>query len=66
MHENTRGFASKPLFLCYAYEAMARAESVSGNPAKVKEHLGAATRLAEDVPKDEDRRLLVNDLQSIE
>ncbi len=52
--------------LGYAYEALARAESVADNGAKAKEHLAEAWRHAEGVTDDEDKQLLVNDLKTLE
>ena len=58
--------ADEPFFLGYAYEALARAESIADNGAKAKEHLAEARRHAEGVRDAEDKQLLVNDLKTLE
>ena len=49
----------------YAYEALARAESIAGNRAKVEEHLVEARRAADKVTDEESRGWLVDDLNSM-
>jgi hypothetical protein len=49
----------------YAYEALARAESVSGNKAQAQKYLTEAKRLANNVSKDNEKQMLVKDLESI-
>lgn len=51
--------------LGYAYEALARAESVAGNDDSMNQHLADAWRHAEQVPDEQDRQLLVDDLNSL-
>lgn len=59
----TEGVA--PFYLGYAYEALARAESVAGNRAKALEYLQQARDVADTVPDPESRSWLVADLDSI-
>ena len=54
-----------PFFVAYAYEAMARAEKVSGNPSLMEKYKTESVRLAETVKDDGDRKLLIDDLASI-
>jgi len=56
----------EPVFLGYAYEALARAEATVGNRAKAEEYLQAARRIAEGVTEDEEKQQLLNDLNSIQ
>ena len=55
----------EPFYMGYAYEALARAESVAGNRKKMEDHLGKARRLAEDVSDVESRKILLADLDGI-
>jgi hypothetical protein len=54
-----------PFFLGYAYEALARAERLAGNQAQAAAHLAEAQRWAAQVPTEDDRQLLLNDLATI-
>ena len=54
-----------PFYLGYAYEALARAESVSGHADKVAEYLALAREAAARVPDPEARSALLADLESI-
>ncbi len=49
----------------YAYEALARAERLGGNPQVTKALVIEARRLAEQVTEEEDRNLLQADLDTI-
>lgn len=49
----------------YAYEALARAESVAGNRDKVKEYLQEARRVAETLPDPDTKKRLLGDLDTI-
>jgi len=49
----------------YAYEALARAESVAGNEAKASEYLTEARKAADEVTDKESRTWLVDDLETI-
>jgi hypothetical protein len=55
----------EPFYLGYAYEALARAESVAGNREKVHEYLAKAREAASLVKAVEDRKLLEDDLDTI-
>jgi ATP/maltotriose-dependent transcriptional regulator MalT len=54
-----------PFSMGYAYEALARAESVTGNKAQAQKYLSEAKRLANNVSKDNEKQMLVKDLESI-
>ncbi len=54
-----------PFYLGYAYEALARAEAVAGDGAKVQEYLGLARAAAEKVAEADDRKALLADLATI-
>ena len=55
----------KPFYVAFAYESLARAEMVAGNNAKMNEYLEKARALAEKVEDEEDKQVLVGDLESI-
>ena len=55
----------EPLYIGYAYEALARAEMIAGNRVKMKEYLNKAREFAEKVEDPEDREVLVVDIGSI-
>ena len=54
-----------PFYFGYAYEALARAEMVAGDKARMEEHLARAREFAEKVPYPDSKKLLVDDLASI-
>lgn len=54
-----------PFNLGYAYEALARAESVAGNHQRANELVAEARQLAAQVTDKEDRDLLLADLETI-
>ncbi len=54
-----------PFNLGYAYEALARAESVAGNHQRASELVAEARQLAAQVAEKEDRDLLLADLDTI-
>ena len=56
---------SEPFYAAFAYEALARAEMVAGNKAKMQEYLEKALALAEKVEYEEDKQVLMGDLGSI-
>ncbi len=60
------GEGAAPFHLGYAYEALARAESVAGDRARAGEYLAAARRYAAEVSDAEDQQLLLADLASLE
>ena len=72
--ENARRYAEvslklaegcEPFYAAFAYEALARAEMVAGNKAKMQEYLEKAFALAEKVEDEEDKQVLMGDLGSI-
>jgi hypothetical protein len=54
-----------PFYAGYAHEALARAESVAGNTAEVKQHLEQARSLAQKIKDEESKKLLLKDLATI-
>ncbi len=54
-----------PFLLGYAYEALARAASLTADRADMADYLGRAEALADQVADAEDRRLLVADLAQL-
>ena len=55
----------RPFYIAFAYEALARAEMVAGNKVKVQEYLDKALALAEKVEDEEDKQMLMGDLEGI-
>ncbi len=55
----------EPFFLGYAYEALARAELMAGNPYKMTEYLNQAKAEAEKVTDAESKKMLMDDLNVI-
>jgi catechol 2,3-dioxygenase-like lactoylglutathione lyase family enzyme len=53
----------EPVFRGFAFEALARAEMVAGNPTRMKEYLAKAWEYAARVTDQEDRQLLEKDLE---
>jgi hypothetical protein len=49
----------------YAYEALARAEMIVNNRVIMKTHLEKAREMLEQIEDEEDKQLLVKDLESI-
>ena len=54
------------VFIGFGYEALARAEMVAGNTEKMKEYLAQAWSYSEKVEDEEDKQLLVKDLETIQ
>ncbi len=54
-----------PFYLGYAYEALARSESVAGNWEEKDAVLSQARQLASTLPDPEDRKQLMKDLNTI-
>ena len=54
-----------PLYLGYAYEAMARAASIAKDPDQTADFLAKARRVASAVPDPVERGQLLEDLESI-
>jgi hypothetical protein len=63
--EAAQAAGDRPFHLGYAYEALARAESVSCHADKVAEYLALASEAAARVPDPEARSALIADLESI-
>jgi len=57
---------SDPFTIGYAYEALARAESIAGRAAQRDEYLAEAKKAADDVEDIESRQWLLDDLATIE
>jgi len=57
--------AIEPVYLGYAYEALARAEAIAGNRAESEGYLAEARRAAERVMEEEERTQLLEDLKTI-
>ena len=56
---------NEDFYLGFAYEALARAESIARNPEKMKTYLAEAWRHAEAVTDDEERQTLTSDLRTL-
>ncbi|MFP6585024.1 MAG: hypothetical protein VCD00_21010 [Candidatus Hydrogenedentota bacterium] len=54
-----------PFYIGYAYEALARAQAVSGASDHVAEYLAKANAALANVSRDEERELLQADLQNL-
>ncbi|MCP4536626.1 MAG: hypothetical protein GY832_05725 [Chloroflexi bacterium] len=54
-----------PFYLGYAYEALARAESVAGNRDQQEKYLGKARAAAEKVEDADSKKMLLDDLDTI-
>lgn len=54
-----------PFYIGYAYEALARSEAVAHNREKMEHHLEEARRFAEAVTDPEEKKMLLNDLETI-
>lgn len=55
----------EPFFKAYAYETLARAEMQSNNRVIMMVYLEKAHKMVEQVENEEDRQLLLKDLESI-
>ncbi len=55
----------EPFYRGYAFEALARAESLAGNLEQMNAHLHEAHRLAEQVTGADDKQMLLDDLSNI-
>ena len=51
--------------LAYAYESLARASAVAGDREAAREWTGQALTAADDIAEDDDRELLLSDLETI-
>ena len=54
-----------PFFLGYAYEALARAAAVAGNRQELDDYLDKAKDTAKHIEKVDERKMLLDDLQTI-
>ena len=54
-----------PFYRGYAFEALARAESISRDSAKMEEYLQKALELSEKIPDPDDKKQLLADLATI-
>lgn len=64
--EASQGEGVGPFYLGYAYEALARAESVVGDKDKMQGFLQQARRIADTVPDADAKSWLVADLDTIQ
>lgn len=55
-----------PFFLGYAYEALARAESLSGDSPALKSYLQEANNIADQIEDNDAKQMLLNDLATIQ
>jgi hypothetical protein len=62
--QHSQGETILPFYLGYAYEALARAEAVAGNRAKMEEYLVEARRVADQMPDPDAKKQLLDDLAS--
>lgn len=51
--------------LAFSFEAMARAHAVAGDESEARQWLDRAKLAAKDIAEDEDRELLLSDLQTV-
>jgi hypothetical protein len=61
----SQGSEIAPFALAYAYEALARGESVSGNPIETKSWLAKAHEVVEGISDEETQQMLRDDLATI-
>lgn len=54
-----------PFYLAYAYEALARSEATAGNQVRAQEYIDQARSAAEKIQVAEDKKQLLNDLDTI-
>ena len=75
--ENARRYAQRsleyaqeesvpPFYLGFAYEALARVESVAGERARMKAYLSLAYQAAEHITDMEEHKMLLTDLETIQ
>jgi tetratricopeptide (TPR) repeat protein len=55
----------EPVFLGYAYEALARVEKLAGNGEQMQKYVGFALQQANKTEDEEDRQLLLGDLADL-
>ena len=61
----SQGEGCQPFHLGYAYEALARAETLAGENSKAGEYLRLARQASEKISGSEDRKQLLDDLATI-
>lgn len=54
-----------PLYLAYAYEALARAEAVAGNKQEMARYLAEARQIANTIAESDSKQQLLDDLATI-
>jgi len=54
-----------PIYLAYAYEALARAEAVAGNKKQMTLYLGEARQIANSIAESDSKQQLLDDLATI-
>ncbi len=59
------GAEEPPFYRAYAYEALARAELVAGDKAKMAEYRAKARELTETVTDPEEKKFLLTDLDTL-
>ena len=52
-------------YLGYAYEALARAESLGGNTAQMEQYLNQARNIAAAISDSDEKQMLLDDLAAI-
>ncbi len=60
-----KGETGLPFYFGYAHEALARAEMVAGDKARMEEHLARAREFAGKVPYEDSKKMLTDDLATI-
>jgi hypothetical protein len=63
--EASRDDSLPPFCLGYAYEALARAESVAGDQTQTSEYLREAQRVTETITDPDTKQMLLADLETI-
>ena len=56
----------EPFYLGFAYEALARAEALAGNEQEMKAFLDNAKSAAEKIDKEDEKKMLLDDLETIQ
>jgi len=54
-----------PIYLAYAYEALARAEAVAGNKQEMARYLAEARQIANTIAESDSKQQLLDDLATI-
>ena len=62
----SQGEAVQPFYLGFAYEALARVEMVAGNREKMADYLQQAFQVAEQISDPEEKKMLLDDLSTIQ